>query len=75
MTLHDPYFELINVQNEFRETQKCRVKKHLFCIVYRLELGLLVDSEIVLSTRYVKTMVFINKNPAYQQGPLIQDLT
>ena len=34
-------------------------------------LGLLVDSEIVLSTRYGKTMVFINKTlsteTAYQQ--------
>jgi hypothetical protein len=34
-------------------------------------LGLLVDSEIVLSTRYGKTMVFINKTlsteAAYQQ--------
>ena len=44
------------------------------------ELGLLVDSEIVLSTRYGKIMVFINKNlidrdrlstRPYQQRPLI----
>ena len=42
--------------------------------------GILVDSEIVLSTRYGKTMVFINKNlinrdllstRPYQQRPLI----
>ena len=45
-----------------------------------LVVGLLVDSEIVLSTRYGKTMVFINKNlinrdrlstRPYQQRPLI----
>ena len=44
------------------------------------EVGLLVDSEIVLSTRYGKTMVFINKNlinrdrlstRPYQPRPLI----
>ena len=44
------------------------------------KVGLLVDSEIVLSTRYGKTMVFINKNlinrdrlstRPYQQRPLI----
>ena len=44
------------------------------------DLGLLIDSEIVLSTRYGKTMVFINKNlinrdrlstRPYQQRPLI----
>jgi hypothetical protein len=44
------------------------------------KVGLLVDSEIVLSTRYGKTMVFINKNlinrdhlstRLYQQRPLI----
>ena len=43
-------------------------------------LGLLIDSEIVLSTRYGKTMVFINKNlinrdrlstRPYQPRPLI----
>jgi len=35
--------------------------------------GLLVDSEIVLSTRYGKTRVFINKNlqNPYQRRPLI----
>jgi hypothetical protein len=44
------------------------------------DLGILVDSEIVLSTSYGKTMVFINKNlinrdrlstRPYQQRPLI----
>jgi len=43
-------------------------------------IGILVDSEIVLSTSYGKTMVFINKNlinrdrlstRPYQQRPLI----
>jgi hypothetical protein len=41
-------------------------------------LGLLVDSEIVLSTRYGKTMVFINKTlsteAAYQQDLINRDL-
>ena len=41
-------------------------------------LGLLVDSEIVLSTRYGKTMVFINKTlsteTAYQQDLMIVGL-
>ena len=45
-----------------------------------LDVGILVDSEIVLSTSYGKTMVFINKNlinrdrlstRPYQQRPLI----
>jgi hypothetical protein len=41
-------------------------------------LGLLVDSEIVLSTRYGKTRVFINKTlsteTAYQQDLINRDL-
>jgi hypothetical protein len=46
-----------------------------------LHVGILVDSEIVLSTRYGKTRVFINKNlinrdhlspRPYQQRPLIK---
>jgi hypothetical protein len=41
-------------------------------------IGLLVDSEIVLSTRYGKTMVFINKTfsteTAYQQDLINRDL-
>ena len=46
----------------------------------RFGVGILVDSEIVLSTSYGKTMVFINKNlinrdrlstRPYQQRPLI----
>jgi hypothetical protein len=41
-------------------------------------LGFLVDSEIVLSTRYGKTMVFINKTlstlTAYQQDLINRDL-
>jgi hypothetical protein len=45
-----------------------------------IALGILVDSEIVLSTRYGKTRVFINKNlinrdrlstRPYQQRPVI----
>ena len=43
-----------------------------------LNLGLLVDSEIVLSTRYGKTRVFINKTlsteTAYQQDLINRDL-
>ena len=41
-------------------------------------IGLLVDSEIVLSTRYGKTMVFINKTLSteisYQQDLINRDL-
>ncbi len=43
-----------------------------------IRVGLLVDSEIVLSTRYGKTMVFINKTSstetAYQQDLVNRDL-
>ena len=43
-----------------------------------LKLGFLVDSEIVLSTRYGKTRVFINKTlsteTAYQQDLINRDL-
>ena len=42
------------------------------------DLGILVDSEIVLSTRYGKTRVFINKTlsteTAYQQDLINRDL-
>jgi hypothetical protein len=42
------------------------------------DLGLLVDSEIVLSTRYGKVMVFINKTlsteTSYQQDLINRDL-
>ncbi len=42
------------------------------------EVGILVDSEIVLSTRYGKTRVFINKTlsteTAYQQDLINRDL-
>jgi hypothetical protein len=41
-------------------------------------IGILVDSEIVLSTRYGKTMVFINKTlsteTTYQQDLISRDL-
>jgi hypothetical protein len=43
-----------------------------------MSIGILVDSEIVLSTRYGKTMVFINKTlsteTAYQQDLIMRDL-
>ena len=52
---------------------------HTNCLQRTIKtLGILVDSEIVLSTRYGKTMVFINKNlinrdhlSTCQQRPLI----
>ncbi len=47
-------------------------------VALRGTLGLLVDSEIVLSTRYGKVMVFINKTlsteTSYQQNLINRDL-
>jgi hypothetical protein len=49
-------------------------------MINKTTIGILVDSEVVLSTRYGKTGVFINKNlinrdrlstRPYQQRPLI----
>ena len=49
------------------------------CLLSFSKIGLLVDSEIVLSTRYGKTMVFINKplstETAYQQDLINTDST
>jgi hypothetical protein len=55
-----------------------RLRSVMTLVLALLELGLLVDSEIVLSTRYGKTMVFINKTisteTAYQQDLINRDL-
>ena len=37
----------------------------------RFKVGILVDSEIDLSTRYCKTRMFINNLRPYQQRPVI----
>ncbi len=56
------------------------IDKARVTMINKTTIGILVDSEVVLSTRYGKTGVFINKNlinrdrlstRPYQQRPLI----
>ncbi len=54
------------------------ISVHVSVCTYVCVTGLLVDSEIVLSTRYGKSMVFINKplstETSYQQDLINRDL-
>ncbi len=67
--------------NEFIDSTVGHIHVSLLCCfqVTIRGLGLLVDSEIVVWTRYGKTMVFINKTlsteTAYQQDLINRDLS